>query len=57
MRWPQITIIVLLALGWIVTLARHGQPKTGLSAREDIGITTASTALFAWLLWCGEFFG
>ena len=56
MKWPQITLIVLFALSWMMTLASHGEPKTGLAAKNDIGLTTAAVALYSWLLWCGGFF-
>jgi hypothetical protein len=55
--WPQWTWIALVGLGWLHTLLHHGEPKTGLGAREDIGIATASLGLNAFLLWQGGFFG
>jgi hypothetical protein len=52
-KWPAIVWIVLVALGWLFTLAKHGELKEG---RHDIGVHTAACLLSAWLLWCGDFF-
>lgn len=53
MNWPQWTWIGLALLGWFVTLAMHGKPKTG---KHDIGIHTAGLGVAIFLLWQGGFF-
>lgn len=53
MKWPQVTFIVLLAIGWVATLLKHGETKV---TKHDIGIQAASVAVTCWLLWCGGFF-
>jgi hypothetical protein len=54
MGWPQWTMIVLMALGWIIVLFKHGQPRTD---KYDVGIQTASVGVAVFLLWQGGFFG
>lgn len=53
MGWPQITLIVLMALSLGVTLANHGKPREPYS----FGIALVSTAIFWGLLYAGGFFG
>lgn len=57
MSWPQWTYIALFAIEWLHTLARHGEPKTGLAAKHDVGIQTAGIGIAVFLLWQGGFFG
>lgn len=54
MGWPQWTWIVLVAIGWTITLCKYGEPKEG---KHDIGITTAEVGISIFLLWQGGFFG
>jgi hypothetical protein len=53
MGWPQITYIVLMAVGLAMTLERHGEPKKG---NENFFTAVAAAAIAFWLLWCGGFF-
>ena len=50
---PQILYIALLALGVGVSLARHGQPKTG---NESVWITLIGVSIQVGLLLWGGFF-
>ncbi|MFC0245790.1 hypothetical protein ACFOLL_12770 [Falsochrobactrum ovis] len=52
MGWPQITMIVLLALGIGVSAAKHGDPRPPYS----IGVALISSAITVWLLIAGGFF-
>lgn len=56
MGWPQWTWIVLAGIGWLYTLAKHGEEKTGSQARHDVGMMTASLGVAVLLLWQGGFF-
>lgn len=53
MAWPQITMIVLLALSLGVNLADHGKPKDG---EHNFTHSLVSVAIFSTLLYCGGFF-
>ncbi len=52
MSWPQITMIVLLALGVGVSTAKHGESRPPYNGFLAIG----SAAISAWLLYVGGFF-
>jgi hypothetical protein len=52
MGWPQITMVVLMALGLGISLAKHGEPREPYS----FGTALLGTALAAGLLWAGGFF-
>jgi len=54
MDWPQITWIVLAAIGLGIDLSRDGREKEG---RHNFIATLIGTGLMAWLLWAGGFFG
>lgn len=53
MEAPQITIILLWALGLGLTWAKHGEPKTG---NENVFTALAGIGTFAAILWWGGFF-
>lgn len=52
MGWPQITYIVLTALGLGLVLAKHGQPRKPF----DFWDTAISSGLVLGLLYAGGFF-
>jgi len=54
MEWPQVTMIALATADWFMTLKDHGKPKQG---NENIFISSVSTAISFYILWCGGFFG
>ncbi|MBH2976839.1 transglycosylase SLT domain-containing protein [Serratia marcescens] len=53
MQWPQITWVVLVVLSLGVTLAKHGEPRTG---KHSFWWQIFGIAATGWLLWCGGFF-
>lgn len=53
MGWPQITIIVMSALGVGIHLAKHGQPREG---KFNLFIATAVAAAEIYVLKQGGFF-
>ena len=53
MGWPQITMIVLIALGVGISLAKHGEPR----GNHSFGASLFSAALSVGLLYAGGFFG
>jgi len=53
MGWPQITMLVLLALSLGVCLAKHGEPR---NSNYSFWISLFSASLQVWLLWEGGFF-
>jgi hypothetical protein len=53
MHWPQITLIVLFALGLGIGVAQHGQPQ----GPNNFWTTAIATALQLGLLIAGGFFG
>lgn len=60
MGWPQITIIVLWALGLGIHIARHGQVQKdakGSALRYNWVVMLISRAILLWILWAGGFFG
>lgn len=52
MNWPQITLIVLFALGLGLEMAKHGQPQ----GDHNFWTTAIATALQVGLLIAGGFF-
>jgi len=52
MGWPQITVVVLLAMGLGVAAAKHGEPNGNWS----FGWALIGVALEVWLLIEGGFF-
>ena len=53
MNWPQITIIVLMAVAASMSLAKHGQPREPHSFWGML----ASIGIWAGLLYAGRFWG
>jgi hypothetical protein len=53
LHWPQITYIVLSAIGLGESLARHGKPREN----ENAVTSLISLGIWAWLLYEGGFFG
>jgi hypothetical protein len=53
LEWPQITWMIISAMGWGITLAKHGDPQPNYS----IIVTSISMAIGATLLYYGGFFG
>ena len=53
MNWPQITIIVLWAIGAYEALIDHGKPKDG---KHNFYVTLASTGIGIFVLYSGGFF-
>jgi soluble lytic murein transglycosylase-like protein len=53
MGWPQITVIILFAIGLGVELAKHGKPRTG---KHSFWWSLFGNVITIWLLWCGGFF-
>lgn len=54
LHWPQITVIVMFAMGFAINLERHGKPKTD---NYSVGISIVSIFINIVLLYCGGFFG
>jgi len=52
MGWPQIVIIVLLAMDVGLYLANHGKDKIG---KYNFWIALISDGIFATILWLGGF--
>jgi hypothetical protein len=53
LHWPQITYLVLAVLGIGISLAKHGEPKTG---EHNFLTTVLAFALICWILYEGGFF-
>ncbi|UXN70937.1 hypothetical protein N8A98_07040 [Devosia neptuniae] len=53
MGWPQITIIVLIALSVGINLAMHGKPRTGT---HNVGYSILGSAIWLVPLYYGGFF-
>lgn len=53
MNWPQITWIVLMAAGLLISANSHGKPKTG--THNFWAVLTSAVIQFA-LVYCGGFF-
>ncbi|KFK92742.1 MULTISPECIES: transglycosylase SLT domain-containing protein [unclassified Serratia (in: enterobacteria)] len=53
MNWPQITWIVAVTLGLGMSIAKHGEPRTG---KFSFWWQLFGAAVTAWLLWSGGFF-
>ena len=53
MHWPQITWLLLTAIGLGVALEQQGKPKTG---NHSLFGSLVATAIAGWLLWAGGFF-
>jgi hypothetical protein len=51
--WPQFTILFLVVLGLGISLARHGEPKTGY---ESFWVSLTTAAFEFWLMYEGGFF-
>ena len=51
--WPQLAVAVLMVLGLGISLAQHGDAKTGY---ESFWTSLASSAVMFWLLYEGGFF-
>ena len=54
MHWPQITMVVLGAIGLGINIARHGQPKNDT---YHGGAHFLILAFEFWILYEGGFFG
>jgi len=54
MRAPQIVMIVISALGFGLTWASHGKPKTG---KENAWYTLSALVVTHAILWWGGFYG
>lgn len=52
MNAPQIVLIALWAIGFGLTCAKHGQPKTG---NENAWTSVVAIAIVAGILWWGGF--
>ncbi len=52
MNAPQITLIVIFALGTGITITRHGKPKKG---KESLWLSLVSTSILAAILYWGGF--
>jgi len=52
-HWPQITIIVSLALNFGIALAKHGQPRSPF----NVGFTLLNIVISVTVLYFGGFFG
>lgn len=53
LHWPQICVLVFLAVSLGMHLADHGKPKEG---KEKFWAALFSASLFLFLLWKGGFF-
>lgn len=53
MGWPQFTYIGLMALSVGVTLALHGQPRTGT---HNVGYALIGAAISLGVVYAGGFF-
>ena len=54
MRWPQIVIIVLMAMSTGMALVKHGEPR---NAKYNFWVELISNLIMAGLLWFGGFWG
>ena len=54
MHWPQVTMIVLLALKVGIHLAKHGEP---IPFRYSFYKSLFGVGVFVTILWFGEFWG
>jgi hypothetical protein len=52
MHWPQIAVIVMLAMRCATSILLHNYPAP-MHWWHGVG----NSILLAWLLWCGGFFG
>lgn len=52
MHWPQITMIILMAMGLGISLANHGKPRSN----ENAVITIIANVISLGLLYMGGFF-
>jgi hypothetical protein len=55
MGWPQYVYAGLLCLALGMSLAKHGELKTGSEARHSFFTSAFSAGLAWWLLWMGGF--
>lgn len=53
MGWPQILMMVLLAMDVGMNLAKHGETREG---KYNFGVTLIADGIIAALLWAGGFF-
>jgi hypothetical protein len=51
-HWPQLLFIALMAAEFLVSCAKHGEPRGTFNGLEK----TLNIAFFSWLLWMGGFF-
>ena len=54
MQWPQIVVIVLMAMGVTVHLVKNGEPS---NTKFNFLAKLGATAIWAGLLYAGGFFG
>ena len=57
MGWPQITMIVLFAVGLLIAARDHGKPKIGSWAKDNFWVSLADKVLLVGLLYFGGFWG
>lgn len=53
MGWPQITYIVLIAIGMTKALVLHGQPQ---KTKHNFWASLIASAILIFILYCGGFF-
>ncbi len=52
-QWPQLTLIILIAMGLGISIIQHGKAKDGT---HNAWVEFAAQALTIWLLYEGGFF-
>ena len=52
--WPQLTMIVLYAIGIGIAIAKNGEPK---NENHNAFTVILASALGLWILYMGGFFG
>lgn len=55
MGWPQYVYAGLIILGLGMSIAQHGEPRTGSDARHNFFTSAIAAAISFWLLWAGGF--
>ena len=55
MKAPQIIVICLLCMEFVLALMNHGKPKTGLDGEHNIFVKMGNIAVLLGLLWWGGF--
>lgn len=56
LEWPQITLVLMMAIEFGLILAKHGEMRTGLAAHYNVWIHLVSVVVLLWILYEGGFF-